>query len=304
MNSYVLGVGGPWANGGPGGGNSDYIGAFGSTNAYPVVLHGSANLTLTGVNQLRPSRIGSGVPVTDFSGTYIVQAVNGSLMALPGTGRSNWTTGNFAIASGAIVQMGEGTSDDVSVTYAHTISGSGTWVIRNSQTLTLGSGGIVRPGSAGASDAATLTFGDSSSNTNITFASGSDVKMDIIDASTSDKLLFPAPYSAATVTIGSGAKLDIDLFTPSITTPITNMVLWDANYTGVTLSGSYSIGNITYNNSTGWTGLSIVETGNQILLNGTYTASAPPAVPEPATLLLVGTGVVGALGFIRRRRMS
>jgi hypothetical protein len=164
--------------------------------------------------------------------------------------------------------------------------------------LTLGSGAIVRPGAANAADAATLTLQGPSYN--YEFASGSDVQMDITGQSTNDLLLFPTS-SSAVVTIDSGAVLDVNLFTPSGNGTITNMVLWDANYTGVTLTGSY--GTINYNNAAGWTGLSVVETGNQILFNGTYTAGSPP-VPEPATLLLVGTGVLGVFGYIRRRRMS
>jgi hypothetical protein len=40
------------------------------------------------------------------------------------------------------------------------------------------------------------------------------------------------------------------------------------------------------------------KSGFELDMNGT------PAVPEPATLLLVGTGALGALGWIRRRRVK
>jgi len=38
-------------------------------------------------------------------------------------------------------------------------------------------------------------------------------------------------------------------------------------------------------------------------VSGVETPAAPP-IPEPETLLLVGTGILGVLGYIRRRRIK
>ena len=302
VDSNVVGTGGN-----PGGGGPNRFGTVNGVVPSPgpnsVLLVGSHNLTLTGLNEFRPKANSTSSGNETYSGTYIVNAVAGSVMFLErAIISSNWATGNYALASGSTVQMGYGNSSDTNETYAHTLSGSGTWTIPYAGIkLTLASGAVVRPGAANAADAATLTLGGTGYN--YEFKSGSDVQMDITSASTNDLLLFPTATSSAVVTIDSGAILDVNLFTPGVTTVISNMVLWDANYTNVTLTGDYATGGgvINYNNAAGWTGLSVVESGKQILFSGTYTVAA---IPEPATLLLVGTGVLGVFGYIRRRRMS
>jgi len=256
-----------------------------------VAMHGTADLTMTGVGTFYAD------VTSDFSGTYIIEPTANNVI-FDMWGASGWLTGNFHIESGGNVHQSTTAAADV---YHHTMSGEGAWTTRTSKKLTFGSGSILRPGDANAPDAAVFSLGlPAYDSPKFDFGAGSTVMIDVTSDTTYDQLVLNMPTTGTSANILDDALLQVNLYTPLVETTISNLVIW--NSTNLVINGMYTLGDISYTNNTGWDSLSVVKSADskQLLLSGHYSS----VIPEPGTLLLVGTGVLGLLGYIRRRRMK
>ena len=110
------------------------------------------------------------------------------------------------------------------------------------------------------------------------------------------------PPSGSPVTVGAPASYVVTesvAYRTILTVDITAMAqAWQADpstFYGVRMRSPDGGGGVLDPNS---------EWGDYITGNLTLTVGESAAVPEPGTLMLLGTGAVGVFGFIRRRKMA
>ncbi len=243
-----------------------------NTIAVPVVLNSNLAISGTTGKTLTISGPVSGAAALSFSG--------GGSLVLSG---SNTYTGGTTI-SGGVVQLGDGASKNGSVAGNITDNARLTFANPNAQTF---AGAISGSGSVTKTAAGALVL----TGTN-TYTGGTTVTSGTLDFATPD-----AMPSTGIVTVPAGCEVALGALSgaSSPATDATETAV-DAGETGGTVATSSPA-------SAG----GAAATGGGVSLGGMDSmAEAGPAaaVPEPSSIILLGVGAAGLLGYIRRRKRT
>jgi hypothetical protein len=232
-------------------------------------VHGTGKLTLTADANANSAGIQFAATST-WSGGWDFQ---GSMRFTPSPFQQRWIPGDVRVAAGKMVRC-----DVPFRTIKGTRSGKGLdrFTAANS-TNAIGDGtgnGVLSPGD-GAGGVGGVTFqGYVSSNASHTlkFSAGSTYVVDVNGTTTNAYDIVNVVGTGTgtgNVQVIPGAKLTLNLWTPATNTVLDATVI---DGTGTKLDAGDFSGNVTWNNTSGWSGLATAWVGADLHVTGTYTA--------------------------------
>ena len=231
--------------------------------------HGTGKLTLT-ADAANTNNAMFAATGTTWSGAWDFQ---GNMRFGDGTGfKQRWIPGDSRVAAGKIVYC---------VGNARTIKGTrtgfGTDRLFLDSTHSIGDGtgnGVLSPGD-GVGGVGTVVFQGFNSSGNashtLRFNAGSTFVADINGTATNAYDTVQSTgwgTSAGSVEVVNGAKLTVNLWTPTANTTL-DATLIDG--TGTKVGAGDFTGNITWNNTSGWSGLATAWVGPDLRVTGTYS---------------------------------